>query len=296
VLILEGPDCGGKTVLAKKLVKKYDAHHTHYDAHHRMRMLAHAVDGEPGLGEIVDRFHYSEIPYSLYYRKVKPDYVGTSMINRALLARQAVTILCLPPWGEVKRNWHARKENELIQSENILRRIYKWYDNMPNDGIPVVKYDYTSDKLKHIVENVEALMNARPASNIIKGQPSGRFYSAKVLLVGEMVGNSIQREVPFTGIKASGPWFTQQLLDAEIQEKDLAWINVQLYDGISNMINVVKACETYKYDHVIALGATADAALRRKHIQHESAYHPQYWNRFHSKEEYHLINRLKEII
>lgn len=297
MLILEGPDCSGKSTLASELSKYYNAPITHYTCHHRMGMLEHAVQGKPGTDEIVDRFHHSEVPYSLYHRQTDPDYIGIAMINRALLARKAITILCLPPWKEVKKQWYKRKKDELIQSETILRHIYKWYAAIRSDGVPQILYDYTvEDNLRYVTERIEALINARPSSNIIKGEPCGRFYSAKVLLVGESVGNVIQQEVPFTGIKASGPWLTQLLLNADIHEGDLAWINVKLSDGLSNMINVVKTCETYHYEYVIALGNVASEALVRKGIEHETVYHPQYWKRFHNKEEYPLITRLKEIL
>ena len=146
------------------------------------------------------------------------------------------------------------------------------------------------------MERVKALIKARPHSSIIDGEPCGRFYSAKVLLVGETVGNSVQQEVPFTGIRGSGPWFTQQLLDANIAEADLAWINVKLSDDTSNMINVIDACKTYEYEHVIALGNVASIALDKAHIEHTTDYHPQYWKRFNNKRDYPLIAKLKEII
>ena len=295
MIILEGPDCGGKTTLAAKLSKEYDSPITHYSSHHGMGMLEHAVTGKPGVGDIIDRFHYSEIPYSLYYRKVEPEYVGVNMITRALLARQVVVILCLPPWLEVKKKWYIRREKELIKTETKLHRIYKWYDKIEEDGIPRIKYDYTSNTIRHVLRKIENLINITPDSDILEGQPCGRFHDAKVLLVGEDVGNIIQREVPFTGVKGSGPWFTQQLIDAEIPEKDLAWINVKLEDGTSNMPNVVDTCNTCGFDYVIALGGVAIKALDDEGIKHLSYSHPQYWKRFQNKEEYPLIYRLKEI-
>ena len=84
MIILEGPDCSGKSTLAEKLSDRYNSRITHYTHHDRMGMLQHAVNGQTGVDEIVDRFHYSEIPYSLYYRDVYPDYIGTCMSNRAL--------------------------------------------------------------------------------------------------------------------------------------------------------------------------------------------------------------------
>lgn len=296
MIIIEGPDCSGKSYLANQLVDTWQVNCMHYSAHDRMGMLEHAVTALPRYEEITDRFHLSEIPYSLYFRQVEPDYVGVAMIDRVLLARSAVMVVCLPPWDTVKKMWRARKEEELIQNENILRNIYKWYASKAYRGIPTIYYDYTEDKVDNLIQHVEALAKARPYSLITAGGPSGRFYDADVLLVGEKCSREFQCEVPFTGTNASGPWLTEKLMAHDIYEDQLAWINVKLEDGRDNMDMVLQYIKDYHPQHVIALGSVAHVALERAHINSIHFDHPQYHKRFRNKDIYPLITYLKKIL
>jgi len=296
MIIIEGPDCSGKTQLSYTLMNKWQVQCTHYDAHDRMGMIKHAAHAVPKIGFIVDRFHLSEIPYSLYYRKSEPDYVGVAMIDRVLLARSAVMVVCLPPWDIVKEMWKARKEDELIQSEKVLRQIYKWYASKAYRGIPTIYYDYTKHDINNLIQHIETLAKVRPFSDIYQGGPSGRFYDTDVLLVGEKCSKENQFEVPFTGTNASGPWLTEQLMAHNIYEDQLTWMNVKKLNDSSNMDNVVHHVSFYKPQHVIALGGVAHATLDAHHIEHTTFSHPQYQKRFKNKEQYELIPHLRKIL
>jgi len=296
MIIIEGPDCSGKSTLVNTLMSKWNVESTHYNGHHRMSMLEHAVIAPPRIGYIVDRFHLSEIPYSLYHRQTKPDYVGIAMIDRALLARAAVMVICLPPWNIVKAFWSERKRKEMIKSESVLRHIYKWYAGRTYRGIPTIYYDYTKQDVNNLVQHIETLAKARPYSYITAGGPSGRFYDSDVLLVGEKCSKEFQCEVPFTGTNASGPWLTEKLMSHNIYEDDLIWINVKLQDNRDNMNLVIDHIQDYKPQHVIALGSVAHVTLERNHIESIHFDHPQYHKRFQNKEVYPLIPYLKEIL
>ncbi len=296
MIIIEGPDCSGKTQLSYTLMNKWGVQVTHYSAHDRMGMIEHAATAEPRCGFIVDRFHLSEIPYSLYYRKSEPDYVGVAMIDRALLARAAVMVVCLPPWDIVKEMWKARKDDELIKSEKVLRQIYKWYASKAYRGIPTIYYDYTKQDVGNLYDHIDALARARPCSYITAGGPSGRFYDTDVLLVGEKCSKEFQCEVPFTGTNASGPWLTEKLMAHNIYEDQLTWMNVKLQDDRDNMDLVNDHVKTYTPRHVIALGGVAHATLAAHHIEHTSFSHPQYQKRFKNSEQYELIPHLRKIL
>ncbi len=296
MIIIEGPDCSGKTQLSYTLMNKWQVQCTHYSAHDRMGMVEHAVTAEPRCGFIVDRFHLSEIPYSLYYRQSDPDYVGIAMIDRALLARAAVMVVCIPPWDIVKEMWKARKDDELIKSEKVLRQIYKWYASKAYRGIPTIYYDYTKDDINSLMNHIDALARARPHSDVKSGGPSGRFYDTEVLLVGEKCSKESQCEVPFTGANNSGPWLTEKLMANNIYEDTLTWMNVKKFDDSSNMDNVVHHVSFYKPQHVIALGGVAHATLDAHGIEHTSFPHPQYMKRFKTKQQYELIPYLRKIL
>lgn len=144
MIILEGCDCTGKTTLAEKLSAEYDAPITHYSEHNDDVMMTHALQCEPGTGEIVDRFHMSEIPYSMYLRHEVPKYDSVKEIDLVLRDRICLQIVCIPPWPNVKTYWEDRKEKELIQSITALHGIYMWYKDKSQafSSFQVWKYDY----------------------------------------------------------------------------------------------------------------------------------------------------------
>ena len=152
MIILEGADCTGKTTLANKLIEHFDLdkNFTHYSEHKPETMLNHAKTSLPGIEEIVDRFHLSEIPYSMYHRHETPDYDSVADIGLELRDGINMIIVCVPPWVQVAKFWGERKDEELIKNMIVLRNIYQWYrlKSQAFSPQPVWKYDYTmvSDK------------------------------------------------------------------------------------------------------------------------------------------------------
>ena len=157
MIILEGVDCSGKSTLAEKLSAKYDAPITHYSKHEEENMLKHALLSKPGTGEIVDRFHLSEIPYTMYYRHGVPQYDSVIKIDLALRETKCLQIVCTPPWTVVKEHWENRKEDELIQSIDALHGIYMWYRDKSQafSSFQVWNYDYTRTSFDSLCEEID---------------------------------------------------------------------------------------------------------------------------------------------
>jgi len=144
VIILEGCDCTGKTTLAEKLSAFYNAPVTHYSKHDEDVMMEHAIRSKRGTDEIVDRFHMSEIPYSMYFRHTIPEYDSVAKIDLTLRDRKCLQIVCVPPWLNVKAYWEDRQDEEIIQSLGTLHDIYMWYMDKSQafSSFQVWKYDY----------------------------------------------------------------------------------------------------------------------------------------------------------
>lgn len=301
MIVIEGPDCAGKSHLAEQLKFRFFAELTHYSKHDRMGMLAHAATAASGNKAIVDRFHLSDIPYSAYCRGYVGDHTGIQMINRVLLARASVIIICLPSWETVKRAWLKRVDEEMIKNQEILRRIYKWYDNKEAirkaaGGIPVVYYNYKRHKFQNLAERIDAL-TVRPVHDVADGESAGKFYVwDSVLLVGEKVSSDSQHEVPFTGHGNSGEWLTDLLRQRGISESRLSWINIKAIDDEDNTRNILNHVDNYRPRHIIALGDKAANALDVLGISYTKFQHPQYHKRFKSSELYPLIPHLERII
>jgi hypothetical protein len=131
------------------------------------------------------------------------------------------------------------------------------------------------------------------------GLSGQRWKQAKVILVGDRPGNggrllpANHHHTPFYSTKNSSLWLNKQLVEAEIHENDLFWINAYDMDGTPSSHSHL---EGWPSDPVIiALGGNAARWLKAGGFDHEQFYHPQAWKRFRSSEPYPLIDRLKEI-
>lgn len=160
MIILEGPDCGGKSTLAVRLAERYNAPITHYSAHDDVVMRKHAEDGLYGDLEIVDRFHLSEPPYTMYFRHETPDYESVDAIDNILAAGNHLVILCIPSWASVKKLWEERIDQELIKDVNTLHGIYNWYANRAGRyKTPSIHYDYERHDLEHLFGLIDAFFS-----------------------------------------------------------------------------------------------------------------------------------------
>ena len=157
MIILEGCDCTGKTTLAEKLSAEYETPITHYSKHDNDGMITHALQCEPGTGEIVDRFHMSEIPYSMYFRHEVPQYDSVKEIDLILRDRKCLQIICVPPWVNVKQYWSDRKEEEIIKNLEILHSIYMWYKNKSQafSSFQVWQYNYILTPFESLCEKID---------------------------------------------------------------------------------------------------------------------------------------------
>jgi hypothetical protein len=163
MLILEGPDCGGKTTLLKKLKDEFNPTDvTHYSEHEPEVMLGHATVAGKKADDIADRFHLSEIPYSIYYRCTSPNYNSVAEIDQELHDQKAVIILCIPPWPEARKNWRARVGSELVKDPVVYSKIYAWYNAaaMAYTSVDILRYDYTiPEAFPNLIKQLKGLFD-----------------------------------------------------------------------------------------------------------------------------------------
>lgn len=158
MIILEGADGTGKSTLADELCKMYDHNNrTHYSSHMPNEMLIHAQQGRLGPNEIVDRFHLSEIPYSMYYRHSEPDYRTVFDIEKECRYRNHLVILCVPNLAVSFHHWESRPEVEIVKDRKTYERIYDWYAEKMRGYCPNhITYDYTNDSLDELRSKIDA--------------------------------------------------------------------------------------------------------------------------------------------
>jgi len=116
----------------------------------------HAENGEYGTAEIVDRFHLSEPPYTMYFRHETPDYKSVDAIDNILAAGNHLVILCIPSWALVKKLWEERLDMELIKDVNTLHGIYNWYASRAGRyKTSSIHYDYEHHSINNLFDRID---------------------------------------------------------------------------------------------------------------------------------------------
>ena len=150
-IILEGPDCAGKTTLATKLLGALLArtgsgedgitvYHNgvHPDPFHVY--LHQAIASLRSPGTIWDRYWPSNEVY-LTGELLTPHQIEImTSLGREL---KAVVVMCLPPWKDIHQRWAERIAQEQVQDIHQMAAIYDRYQEY-DSGLP----QFTIDPLK----------------------------------------------------------------------------------------------------------------------------------------------------
>jgi hypothetical protein len=161
-ILLEGPDCAGKTTLAKKLLERMPEgtqylHRGPIPADRTSAqeyidpLLSYVPDGKMNI--IADRWHLGELIYGSVKRNwvQLPEY-QVSLIENLLIHRGVTNVILLPSVGEVMQRYKARGDSFLSEKElftvwfryatvaRVLRERYSefshWlmWDGKPENG------------------------------------------------------------------------------------------------------------------------------------------------------------------
>ena len=117
--------------------------------------------------------------------------------------------------------------------------------------------------------------------------------SGNILLVGDRPAPSAPDDptfhyTPFGALWNSSLWLNLLLHRANIPEQELSWVNAADFHGRPTDKQILNA----KWQLIIALGGSAAKWIKPTGITFEQVQHPAAWKRFHSKEEYPLIQLL----
>lgn len=305
LVILEGPDGGGKSTLASAIIDACEedrglrvVHHGPYieDDNPFDRYLAPMYSVALTRTQAVfDRSWLSEPIYGRAYRNGL-DRLGTQvrMLERLALGLGAVVINCTPAWETVKASFLSRRGDEYLDRLDQLRAVWEEYQDLDQTtDLDVLTYDRdVDDPRAFYFRHLHHLLEAPRAVSRITGNVPG----ARVLLVGERSNG--RDELPFINTQGCSPWLAAQLARAGIAERDLAWVNAETRKGDDQLylcLHTVRSLVN-RGTRVVALGNVAARALRRHVVPHEQVPHPQHWKRFHHREEYPLLPLLKEVL
>lgn len=309
ITIFEGPDGGGKSTIAQEYAQLTQARYVHHGPYKQVtdglaRMVYESMlPALLGYEDVVlDRCWISEPIYADAFREGR-DRVGPErarMMDRVAMRCGAVVVRCLPPWAFVKATFNGRKDEEYLDDDQQLLRVYGDYQHDLNTHLHGVDYDWTQHVDKKLsltvmtaVKPLVELMRAKNPPHSVRALSAGN-WNAPVVIVGdsfaEHKNNDAMYQLPFVSMNGNGcsMWLARQLAEGGVSEQSLLWINADQLD------------ETWLAPHrdkrFVALGDMADGALTKHGIRHTIVPHPQYWKRFQATRPYPLIKILKEMI
>jgi len=149
VLILEGPDGAGKSMLAKKLeaqtgYKLICKSYPRTEEEKTLMVGTYLQDLKSAKNIIFDRAWYSDMVYGPVMRGETPiTYPIMYELERKVAQQGGILIYCTAPWQELWRRCQLRGE-EYIKDEAIFKRICEEYNRLMHvpHHVPVVKYVY----------------------------------------------------------------------------------------------------------------------------------------------------------
>tara|TARA_B100000965_G_scaffold49041_2_gene36017 strand:+ start:5740 stop:6276 length:537 start_codon:yes stop_codon:yes gene_type:complete len=173
--IIEGPDCSGKTTLAKALYFRLATHkyvHSSLDnGQHCQRNVkgqitkhvdnlfhSHLDTLRLNKDIVIDRHWPSELVYGHIFRE-KLEYNISDMRRHANIYKP-VYIGCLPSWEAVKEKFEERKATEDFET---VDRVYNMYARLFQQDIKFRIFNYENQKLNNFITEV---LNVRRDSSV----------------------------------------------------------------------------------------------------------------------------------
>lgn len=295
LILLEGPDCCGKSTLLKsletRLLKSQAYHHGPYSGEGPASLMRHYLapmrNGYVSL--LYDRGWLSEPIYGRVKRNGSDRLgaVGRRFLERVALGCRGVIVIPEATYDQCLATYLARKEMEYLDDETQFKAVFNAYDHLTSD-LPILRVP-REWSLSEVMARIEALR--APANH---GPGIGRWHQSVTVLVGESAANPADADLPFVAPDLARDncsyWLAERLEEAGIKESELYWVNA--FDGRGRPTDPT-FLERLNPTRVIALGQVADTWCgTMAHVAHDTVPHPQYWKRFHHGKSYPLIQRL----
>jgi hypothetical protein len=305
IVILEGPDGGGKTTLANQLVEKgFQYQHDgpppagRDNIAYYLEVLYHAYLAPHDT--VFDRLWLGERMYGPVARG--SDNIGSEGQRLFLRLHQAWNVkmyLVWPNQDEIQANYLVKLKDsgDYLKSVDRFRavcdRYFRWaYMFATMSELYDYRVNTVSDILMDFAISLEKGLKILP-----KGFVGSQ--SAKYLLIGENP-NHVWIDVPFHSLTNSSGYFNDALILAGLKEEDICLGNAYSPDGVEHSLKeIVDAVPTI--DKILLLGNRAydwfiHQPLCAEHKVSYLLHHPSYVKRFKSNDPMVYAGFLREAI
>ena len=320
LLLLEGPDGGGKSTLAATIAHFAEAsgittaiRHTgapdppgrcpfsEYEARLDNDDLAKAVHSISEL-LILDRHHTGEQVYGPMFRgRSRLTDNGMYHIELAIEALACVKLLVLPPVDLILKRLKERKPADLSEFDKEfldverLESTWSWYASYgPSNG-----YDLISDGTADLPGLIN-LLRFKTHTAAFTRQYSGGTYigclAPQVLACGDIrgAGRFARKDLtrPFTPTTSGGSsnYLLTTLRESEFRRR-VGVVNVN-----DPAVRIRQLYVALSWPKVVALGENASATLRAEGINHVKIPHPAWASRFRHNDREWYAARLADAV
>jgi hypothetical protein len=288
VVILEGPDGGGKTTLAKKLVDAGFKYRHEGPPPAQVDIVAYYLkilyDSLRSTDHIVhDRLWLGERVYGPVRRgSDRLGDLGQKLFERLHHSKPIQQYICLPNMTLARQNYSIKikESDDYLKSFESWEQVFKIYEAwQKSNSILGPVYDYSIVSAKSVVES------ALSYKNTLRNLPEGTIGSpdAKYLFVGDVV-NHASIDVPFFAVTGSSGYFNKALELLNLREEDISITNAKAPNGKSHSLGSILA-KLPNLVYIILMGGVAKEWFAgqsdlRDTYKIVNVPHPSYLKRF----------------
>lgn len=287
IVILEGPDGGGKTVLARKFEAqgwRYRHDGVPQQGRNNIAYYLEVINEAmvSPLNTVFDRLWLGERIYGPVARHM--DTIGEEgqrLFMRLHTSKEIVQYIVLPQYDTAISNYEVKikDKTDYLRSIPLFKEVYKRYLDWAYQWAAAYEmYDYTNLKGWPSPEERRPDLDLLPQGTV--GSPC-----AKYLFIGD-TPNHPNIDVPFHALNGSSGYFNQALSNCGIREQDLALTNAHMPNGKQHDVyEIVKSLPGLQ--HIFLMGNKANEWFMRKktiplemNVRLHAIPHPSYMKRF----------------
>ncbi len=303
IIILEGPDGGGKTTLAKALIDKgYRYRHEGPPplgrslTDHYLRILNETI--ESPFDFVHDRLWLGERIYGPVARGVDNlGLDGQKLFMRLHNSKSILQVICLPSTETAERNYSLKikDQHDYLKSMSHWKKVYDLYFKWAMDNSGLI-YNYEENSPQDILSSSDLLWLHNKV--LPKGAVGSR--SAKYLFIGDRP-NHESIDVPFHALDGSSGFLNQAIELAGLDEKDIAFSNASGPKGekhnLSSLIDRLPMLST-----ILLMGNVAlewyrkELGDRRVTFKTYQIPHPSYVKRFKGNNPELMADAIRSVI